>query len=327
MKIKVIHEFVDTLGKTHFDEFDVPFTLGMDSAPKLYRILINNRTNARRVCELFKDCEDSAGREMLLLTCPPEGLDGTAKFEDAKTAIRQIVFEDPGPGLGGLRRARVVDYTNARVLGLNRRMFVDIKYRINSGENSFNATQASLNSLDPAEVTNIVSSHPLWRRLSWLHRIKPLLFANLIGELVDPTWWVNPNKPHSTGMFKDRCGLMDIASVLGSNDKRQILWGALASPFVPFMNGQIPPPDEINQPGMVLVRYGMMWFQHYLKQGLDRRDALVSALWRHNVKLANLLFLNWMEVTHGSSNIEFDERKFFRGDKEAQKASYRACCT
>ena len=100
--------------------------------------------------------------------------------------------------------------------------------------------------------------------------------------------------------------------------------------MTPFMatlsRGQIKI-EELNKPEYFFVRYGLNWFQHYLDEGEEGNEAFFGAVWRHNVKLANFIFLNWLEVMHDDPPQEFDEDRFFMGDHKAAQAYCHAACS
>lgn len=328
---RIIHHFVDKDGRTHVDTFNSNIPLDMGDIPREYHICLVTQTNARLLAELYKECDTGSYEKKLMVGCPSAGIAryGFGKFEDAKDLIRQMCFENPHPIHGGLRSATMVDYTNARVVA----QFVDISRQIQRGVNEaaqkglqevMKVTQQVYQSLDVPEVINTVSAHPLWRRMSWIFMMKPMLVLNLIGVLVDPTWYVNPDDPARSGLFKEHCGVYNAREAAMGQHVSTPLWLSLLTPFTALLNQSQFDMQALNAPGFFFIRYGFRWMQKYRQNGIGAMEALFLAGWHHNVKLINFIWLSWMEVMHESPPQELDEERFFIGDRATAETAYRS---
>ena len=327
--MRALHYYVDKEGKTQMDDLRLTAPLDLGEVPKEYHIALLTSRNARMVAELYKDFEDGSGERKVYLGCPQPGLSETGTWDKARIAVRRLVFENPHPVLGGLRPMRPVDYTTMRIVELHHRVHSKISELLKdqkmTSKTEREATHKGYGELDPAEAIATISAHPLWKRMSWIKDFKPPLLLNLIGELIDPTWYINPAAPERSGVFKKRCGLFDARAAFVGQHPSAPVWLSLITPFAGMVHGfDSLSGGDLNQPGNFFVRYGLRWMTHSLKQGDDPNEAFFTGIWHHNLKLINFIWLNWMECTHESEVQTFDDARFFQKDAEAMAAAYKA---
>jgi hypothetical protein len=330
---QIVHHFVDPDGKTHVDEFSSGIPLDMGDVPSEYHVVFATRHNSALAADLYKQLNDGKHTRFLMTACPASGdpVYGFKKFDDAKLLVRQLCFENPHPIHGGIRRARPVDYTNVRIVSLYQRAQQAIMretgaLKSHSPADVIKAIKAGYVEAfsNPGEIVATVSAHPLWKRLSWIFGLDPVVALHIIGDLVDPTWYVNTADPRRSGLFKERCGIYSAEDATAGTHISGPVWRILSAPMAKMIQLKGIKASSLNAPKFFFCRYALRWMQLYLDDGAEAAEALFLANWRHNVKLANFIWLNWMEVMHESPPQHFDEARFFLGDKSAAEESYRA---
>lgn len=330
----VVHHFVDKSGRTHVDVFNSSIALDMGEMPREYHVCFNTQSNSRLIAELWKECDTGNSTKKLMIGCPQDGTPdvGFPDFEKAKIAVRRLCFDNSHPILGGLRAATVFDYNNARLVYIFTDMCKQIKNRVKeTGKNNFGSiiksTEEVYSSVNITEVINTISAHRLWKSLSWIYGMKPLMVLNLIGELVDPTWYVIPANPKLSGLFKERCGVYSFKSPAAELIPSHSIWLNLLSPFNMFFSGSKIDFSILNEPQYFFIRYGLRWMQKYRNDGAEAVQALYAAGWHHNVKLVNFIRLSWMASLYQNPSQEMDENSFFLGEIETADLAYRAAAS
>ena len=178
---------------------------------------------------------------------------------------------------------------------------------------------------DQGEIVSTMSAHPLWKRVSWIADLDLLAVFNFIGVMVDPTWYVHPEDPARCGLFKERCGLYNPVEALRGESVYTDAFLALATPFLTFFRRTRKIKlEELRDPGFFFLRYAFRWMQHYMDNDEDAPNAFTGGVWRYVQKLANFIWLNWMESTHESVPVNFDEERFFFGAKDVASTAYKA---
>lgn len=326
---EVIHWFVDSDGKTNVDQFRSDIPLDMESIPDEYHVVLATKYNSSVLADMYKECAHSQHKK-LMVGCPSGG--PFDDFESAKYRVRELCFENDHPVKGGLRAASEVDYINARVVSHQYAIHKKVDEKVSSAGDVIplsqlqNAISSAFSESDMPSVLSTVVAHPLWKRMSWIRNVPPVAMLGIIGELVDPTWYVNPAKPTSAGLFKERCGVFncDETTIGGGLHESSAIWRVLSAIFLSAIEKQVPTMDELVQPSYFFVRYGLHWMGREAADKDALHEALPVGVWRHNTKMINFLWLNWMEVMHDEVPEEFDDEKFFYGDKMAAEAAYRA---
>lgn len=334
---KVIHTYIDNDGKTNVDEFSLGnMTIDMDAPPEEYHVSLFLRSNARFIAEKFKECDDGKYTRRLMLACPNSGMASVGTWQQAKDKVREMCFENPHPVCGGLRPATMRDYTNAMTVRAYKDLFdlVNAKtkelLKSRSRRPLEQAVTAALKNGDNSGGLNndllisAVSSHPLWRRLSWIRGADINSVMGFVGLLVDPTWYVNIDHPKRSGLFKERCGLYNALDADSGSMPESAAWFSLTKPFRDILTGNMPPPNVLSSPAGFFDRYALKMMQAMMDEGAQTNVAAFNAMWYYAVKLADYIWLNWMETTHTSSEYVVDDERFFYGDVEAAEASYCA---
>lgn len=332
---KIVHQFVDTDGKTHTDEFTSNLPLDMDSLPDEYRVFMFTARNSRLIADAWKACDDANNISSRVMLCAPAG-ETFYKFDDAKLRIRQLCFENLPTGIGGIRAMKKIDYNTAMVASAARDMDMSMQSQIKELENPDDmkkllesATNALKEAFSDPKTLAAISAHKLHRRMAWIADYDYLITFNMLGRITDPTWFVNPVNPYSSGMFKSACGLYGLGSF---NDEHAAsdtvtLHHILSVPFRKLLTelGKIKPAD-LNHPRYFFQRYALRFMQHELDDGSDAATAVQRGIWLGSMKLINFIWLNWMELTHSGFPV-FDPERFFFGDSPTIELAENAACS
>jgi len=337
---KVIHTYVDKEGGTHVDEFSLgDMTLDMASPPEEYHVVLFLRSNARFITEKFKECDDGKYTRRLMIGCPDSGMASVGTWQQAKDKVREMCFENPHPVCGGLRPAKMSDYTNAMAVRAHKELFDVVNSKVNElmksssrrplgqAVNSVLRSGDNRSGLNSSVIVTAVSAHPLWKRLSWIRGTDVNTTLGFIGSLVDPTWYINPEHPTRSGLFKERCGLYNAMDAESGTLPESSAWFSLTHSFREILSDHMPSQDVLNSPAGFFDRYGLKMMQSMIDDGGDTRIAAFNAMWHYGVKLADYIWLNWMETTHVSSEYIVDDERFFYGDVDAAECSYYAAAS
>lgn len=323
----VRHYFVDSDSKTHIDEFTVnykasPFPVGDVD------VVMPTRWSADLLRDTYMAAQ-SAGRHVFL-ACPFGKRDSS--FDDAKLAVRQLVFDKLPGHLGGLRPAGERDFTNAAFVSaakaFDAKLERDWGSRIKEAQKLKNPAQwmALEKAIDAAtkderkRILCCASGHGLHKRVSLVKGLPVMWSAVLALMLVDPTWYVDPED--ST----------DLTSFFAATHPETTEHASAVCLCVGITEAFTRTADAacsgsgVTDPGLYFTRYALGWQQ---AQDVDVDDMSVLRMYRGCVavyarKLLCYVFGGWMEWLHPDcSSVTFDEARFFVGDKAAAAQSYR----
>lgn len=330
--MRIIHEFVDKEGRTQFDEFESSIPFDMGDIPQTAYVLLMLRSNARRIAELWKECDDGVGNKKLYIGCPYPGLPEIGQWEEAKTRVRELCFDNPAAIHGGIRAAKKCDYASCRTVALSHDIHVKISQAMaelpadkRTQFNMLKTTYQVFGESDQGQLVSTISAHPLWKRLSWIDGINPMSVFNLVGMIVDPTWYVHPEDPSFIGLFKERCGLFDAVQAMRGESVYSDVFAQLVSPLLSFFKTTREINlNELNAPKFFFLRYAFKWMEHYVSNGESEQQAFAGGMWRYVSKLTAYIWLSWMESIHPYVPVNLEEQRFFLGDKAAATASYKA---
>lgn len=302
--MKVLHHFVDPAGRTHMDEFDCPYALGgLPDSINTCHVFISQPYNSNQIRQLHEELllsRDSA----VLLACPPGYTIGSSG-ENARVMIRRLCFDRPSPWRGGFRRPNTCDIVTAQIVSRT------IEHRKKAQEYSAHEMGACA-----VEMSTFVSGHPLWRRVHWIEGLYPALFAWLLTDAYDPTWFVPEDGSASGSRFVSRF------SQLADADARDIMLSLVFNKVFKLADGG--GADAISGPGAYFTRCGAHVLDQALVDGSDPVDAFFSGAAECARHVANYVWLNWIELTHPDLVPGFDERRYFPGDECMQKFVSRA---
>lgn len=73
---------------------------------------------------------------------------------------------------------------------------------------SYVLATASFSKVPVGILTELVEQHPIWPHLSFVRGVSPSDVASLIGTIIDPRWFVNPQHPDSVACLQSYLGLL-----------------------------------------------------------------------------------------------------------------------
>lgn len=257
------------------------------------------------------------------LICSPRGCD----LNDPEAVFSHMdkMFDLPAT-LGGFHEAGRPDYNIYHLINMGNRLAagnanisVDA-YVMNPGTGKLEQQSVSVPNL-PGFIT-ILSANPLWSRcLSWLPQYslsgtQYMTFVSmLLGSIVDPRWFVNPNngKHTDTTLIRQFFGakLCDIINHPNSNIvKRHMI--ALGS-----WNLEDKYVTDSKEPNYYFIRLRNR-IAEQLKARYPAEVANNIAMFKTTIKFVEFIWLVWMQIL--CNEIPFDSMRFFK--EEAASRSF-----
>lgn len=97
-------------------------------------------------------------------------------------------------------------------------------------------------------IAALAQEHPLWSSLSFLDPVDPVSVGRVLARLIDPRWYVDPDRPNRTARFLATLGLfpaVQLAVARGDREVRryeqclltQCCWDTGAAPVEPLSPG------------------------------------------------------------------------------------------
>lgn len=321
-KVKIRHIYVDSAGRPGIDEFDCPVNFVPDfdaEYPDEYVVAFSLVTNGSRIAEAWKESQEPGRDTKVLVAAPFEKRDQILSgFDGARDAMRELIFDGLQPHLGGLRLVRAKDYNHYQLLHEYR--YAEMKLRKLFKGNERPSPQEYAEAMEGVcsnqQGMNYTASHPLWPRVRWIHGITPGWFSALLYLMEDPYWYVDPAFPKRSYHWKQRLGVYHLFEALTrQTDDISVLRTVSLLTNLIFTVPACDPEQLQTDPKLFFQRYHLRYYTGYTACG-EPDDGVGSwALIKAVTKLANWLWLNWLETALPKhSVVEVDTKKFFAPD-------------
>ncbi len=163
----------------------------------------------RFICELYEALRQNASRVKIHLATPDMCPDAQTKFDPQLALQRMRRFRRPR-SLGGwseLTEKQLQSYRlGAEVWDEN------IVRKTHSYCNLYTGWKPQCGETAPEYyervLPQLLEKHPVYRDLSFLGTLDPLYAARVVGTVLDPRWFVDPEHPDRTAALRNYMGLM-----------------------------------------------------------------------------------------------------------------------
>jgi hypothetical protein len=182
------------------DQTTMPIPVGMNTQtfidnnpikPEDEVVMLGSRDNAKLLIHLYQSKLYSKLHS--LKVCSPVVCKGEKRRQDPKIILMDMMQAKDLPGsLGGWHEFYETDY--------------------------FAYTLASQNFEDVEAIKDYSSTHPAWPYLQFIPHLNPIKCAQLLGGLIDPRWYVDPENPDSHSRLEGYLGLNPKVQQMLSSD-------------------------------------------------------------------------------------------------------------